>query len=461
MIVLGALKTVAYVVGLFGLTVFVHELGHFLVARWCGMVVETFSIGFGPALFQWKRGGVVYKIGVFPLGGYVALPQMDPGGDMEKPASANPGGPAAGPRPPPAAPLKRIAVSLAGATMNVLLALAIAAGFYVFSDRRGSHVPATTVGYVAPDSRAAAAGLSVGDRILSINQNTVRSWDDVVVNAALTERARVQVEAPDGARRELTIETEPMPRSNGSRYLRGVGKASACLVIGVEKGSPAEAAGVRRRDLIVTFGGRPVYGTADLIARITANRDALVPMDIERDGKRTRIEVKPRFNKQFNRIMIGIHFNEFDYTQKPLAQLWSWASPVFRVFQALATPSERAHVVGALSGPVGILRMYWMAASTSFLLALWLTGLLNVNLAIMNLLPIPVLDGGHIMFAAYEGVARRPPGPLFLLWAHRLFATLLIALILMLTFRDVRDLFRRPETPAAHSAPAAAPTPAP
>lgn len=446
--ILGNAWTVLIVVALFGLTVFVHELGHFIVARLCGMVVDTFSIGFGPPIWQRKYGSVVYKIGIFPIGGYVALPQMDPGGALEQSEGA------AARRLAPAPAGKRILVSLAGAGMNILLAFVIASGFYFFAEHKGEDHARTVVGYVRADALAAKAGLRVGDRILRINGEETRSWDDVLINCALADQVRMDVEGSDGAARTVTVETEPVPGHSG-RTLLGVGKASPCLVIGTDPGSPAERGGVKRSDIIEKFGGEPVYGTDDLISRITSSKDQDVKLSIRRHGELMDLTVRPEFSAQYKRVMIGIHFNQFDYTLRPAAQVWAWAAPVFRLFKAFGSSEERSKAAGALSGPVGILRIFWMAASTHIIFALWLTGLINVNLAIFNLLPIPILDGGHIMFASYEAIRRRPPSAVFLSWTHRIFAALLLGLFVLLTMRDVRDIFRRApraETPATATA---------
>lgn len=344
--------------------------------------------------------------------------------------------------------------------MNIVLAFVIATGFYVFSEHKGEDLQQTVVGFVRPDSRADQAGLRVGDRILSINGDPVHSWDDLMIGAALTEEARLNVSGPDGTERALAIATEPLPGHSG-RTLAGIGKASPSLVIGTEPASPAERAGIQRGDLIEAFDGTPVYGTEDLISRIIERRDQDVRLTVLRRSERIELTVRPEYNEERDRVMIGIHFNQFDYTLRPAAQVWAWAAPVFRIFKAFGSSEERSKAAGALSGPVGILRIFWMAAATHLMFALWLTGLINVNLAIFNLLPIPILDGGHIMFALYEAIFRRPPGAAFLAWTHRIFGALLLGLILLLTLRDVRQMISRPsaEEPAAESAPSPAPVP--
>lgn len=440
-------QTLAIVLVLFGATIFVHELGHFLVARWCGMVIETFSIGFGPALWKRKVGGVVYKIGALPFGGYVALPQMDPGGEeREAEADGEPRVPA-----PPISPWKRIAVAAAGAVFNLVFALAIAVAVYLTAGSDGGD-RASVIGYIATNSTAYAKGLRAGDRVLAVNGRAVSSWDDLIIGSALADEVALRLRDPAGAERTLSVPTEPM--AGGGRTVPGIGKHSPCLIIGVTLGDPADAAGLKRRDTIASFAGEPVYSVDQLIDSIRRHSDQDVPVTVVRDGRNLDLKVRPRWNAENKRVMIGIEFNRFDLSMRPMDQMWAWASPVFRILKAFATPKESRHAVNAVGGPVYIFKMYWMAAQTGFLLALWLTGMLNVNLAILNLLPIPVLDGGHIMFALWEGVTRRPPGPKVTAMAHRVFAILLISLFVLITARDVKRLF------PGRAKPESAPTPA-
>ena len=165
---------------LFGVAVIVHEFGHFLAAKLLGFQVDAFSVGFGPAIWKRKIGGVVYRVGWIPLGGYVALPQLDPS-EMDAIQGKN----AEGGRPPapPVAPWKRIVVAVAGPLGNVVLAVVVAVAIYLFSTPENFGGVGVTVGRVGPE--ASAAGLQVGDTFVSLNGNKVTCWNEVTIECIL------------------------------------------------------------------------------------------------------------------------------------------------------------------------------------------------------------------------------------------------------------------------------------
>jgi regulator of sigma E protease len=426
---------------LFGITILVHELGHFLAARRLGLVAETFSIGFGPALWKRKFRGVVYKLGWFPAGGYVSLPQMEPSGGRRSGVHGDPT------QLPRVAPWRKIVVALAGAAGNLILALALAYVIYWVGKPSTPQESSNVVGYVATNAAAYAAGLRPGDRIIAANDETVSSWQDLNVVGALNEELTLRV-VSGASTNSMVLPTESGGLGvKGIRGLPGVEGVTYCKVEHPVPGSSADTAGVQPGDLIESFDGITLYSIAQLVELVNARRDRAVAMVVDRDGERHTLQVTPRHDEKLGRAVIGVRFNTFYLDKeslvhpKPLDQIRSHASLILRTLRALLTPREAKHAAGSIGGPPMIFTYLWTMLQTSFVMGLWFTCLLNVNLAIINLLPLPVLDGGHICFALWEMISRKPVNERLASVLTTIFAVLLIAAMLFLSVRDVDRMF--------------------
>lgn len=448
--------TALVVLLLFGFTIFVHELGHFLVARWCGLTVDAFSIGFGPALWKRRVNGVLYKIGLLPFGGYVALPQMDPSGG--NPHTETEEGTRELPR---VEPWKKILVSLAGVTGNVIFAFVLAWVVFFTGKPSAPHETSTTIGYVETNSAAYAAGLRAGDRIARVNGDLVKNWEDILMHMALNDSVELEIES-GGMTRAVTLPT--VKNFMGIHTVPGVSPVGYAAVAAVHAGSPAEQAGVKAGDVIVGINGAPLYSWEQFVMFIAGNAERPVELELQRDGRLAAVTVTPRYDEGLQRAIVGISQNPY-YVDKrslvhprPMSQVRDHASSIFRFLRALVTPKESGKAAQAVGGPLSILFMIWLTVKNSLILALWFTGLININLAILNLLPIPVLDGGHILFTLWEMLTRRPVGPRVVNAVWNGFAVVLIALFLTLTYRDVmRWIVPGFSKPVPQKAPAADP----
>jgi regulator of sigma E protease len=427
------LYTIAVILLLFGATIFVHELGHFLVARRCGMVVEVFSIGFGPALWKTKRNGIIYKIGMIPFGGYVALPQMDPSGVKQSDRGE-------GKRDLlQIAPWKKILVALAGVTGNMIFAIFLAYLVFWFGKPSAPHERNCIVGFVETNSVAYALGLRMGDEISAVDAEPIRNWDDLIQACAIRKSVRLTVKS-DGGEKFITVPTEK--NWIGVWAVDGIHWVNYCSVISVVPGSSAEQAGIKPGDTILSLDGKKLFSQQHLISLVTEARNRKMPAVIRRGDKEIEVEVQPSYNEEAKRALIGVAFDmmNLDYDQivhpRPGAQIRDSASMIFRFLRALVTPHEAKAASQALGGPVAIFVTYWWTVQKSFMLTLWFTMVLNVNLAIINLLPIPVVDGGHILFSLWELVTRRPNSSKIVNFIMNAFAGLLIGVFVMLTYRD-------------------------
>lgn len=423
------------VVLMFGASIFVHELGHFLAALWRRMIVEAFGVGFGPKIWSTIRGGIEYSIRWIPAGGFVRLPQMVTSETLEgsSPEAANL---------PPAPPFSRILVALAGPVMNVVFALVIAVVIYFVG--LPVLVNPSLIGRVDPDSEEGRLGLREGDRIVAVNGKPVRSWEEINMITVLA-RTRVFDVTLERAGTQFTHAlTARANEEIGLKWLN-LDPLDHPVVGAVERGMPAETAGLKKGDRFLTFDGVPVISQEHLINLVKKSEGKQSDVVVDRDGQTVRTQVTPRYDPATKRGRMGIVFAGGVYeVLRPGPNPWEQFKKVWDrtvgVLGALFNSSKTGVRASDLSGPLGILSMMAVQAHTDYRLALDFLVLLNINLAILNLLPIPVLDGGHILIALVERIRRRPLNVRFLEYTTTAFAALLIGFMLYVTFFDVRRL---------------------
>lgn len=453
---------VLVLIALFGLAVFVHEFGHFMAARWCGLVVEVFSLGFGPAIWKKKVNGTTYKIGWIPVGGYVALPQLDPSGmsaiqggttDEKKTDTASEEAEEKPVDYPPIALWKKIVVSVAGPLGNVVLAVVLAWIIFFSPTEKEIEKGSTVVGYVFTNSPAYKLGMRPGDTITAVNGRLVASWAEYMTEchlAAASDMVTLTFLSQSGEH-TMSLATERV-KDSSLKIVPGVERFTLCVIADVHQDSPAGIAGLQPGDIVNLFNGSPVFSDDHFRALVAANPLKELNLTVERSGKPVEIKVTPLYNhtRVPGRALIGTDLSPdlkaggvpWMEHKEPWDQLKGDAKAIRRILSALGSREQAGQAAGALGGPVLIFLTLWTAIKTSLLNAVGFIRFLCVNLAILNLLPLPVLDGGHIVFALWEMVTRRKPHPKVVGIMVNTFACLLIAAFLFLTFRDVKLLPR-------------------
>lgn len=431
------LYTVFLALFLFGITVFVHEFGHFIVARRCGLVVKTFSIGFGRAIVRWEKEGIVYKIGWIPFGGYVALPQLDPEG-MEKIQ-----GDASAEKYPEVSPWKKIAVAVAGPLGNIVFAILLALTIWLLPGNEAGAQIRPIIGTIETNCAAYAVGLRPGDEIVRVNGAAVQNWYDVTVEALLQNGDTAGLELRDGRLLEVPF----VQLDSGERIMEGVEAALPCLFGSVTKGGPADQAGVKSGDTALRFNGVPILGWDHFTERVQAAEPGVpAELTVDRKGAILTLSILPEYNEEYDRVMVGVQFGgsgmPWMLYKKPLDQIKYDALAIVRVLRALVTPEEAKQAAKGLGGPIAIFSMLTLAVKTGLANTLGLIRFININLAVLNLLPIPVLDGGHIVFSLWHGITRRKVNVRVQTVLINLFAVLLIGAMLILSFNDMDRSFQ-------------------
>ena len=447
------------VVLLFNLLIGVHELGHFLAARWRGLKVDRFAIWFGKPIWKKKINGVEYALGWIPAGGYVALPQMATMEAIEGKPEDAPTEPL-----PNVSPLDKIIVAFAGPLFSFGLAIIFA--FIVWGVGKPSNESdnSTTIGWVDPTGPAAIAGLRAGDTILEVDGHPVKNF---MPTGSMSDSVKWRIITSTGTNiavkylRDGQVATAyPVPTNTPTKWYERkslrqlyMNYAEKAVIGEIASNSPADAAGLKTGDEIVAMNGEKIYSPASIdFAQMEMSNSPVKPLTLtirRGDGQFEKILLAKKPVQPTNSFpILGIMAWQGDTNvtlvhPNPLEQIQLSVGQIVGTLQALLAPKSQIGVQ-QLGGAVMIGRVYYnlFQDEEGYRRVLWFSVILNVNLALLNLLPLPVLDGGHITLALIEAVRRRPVSAKILNAIQSGFAMLLIGFMIYIAFFDTGDWIR-------------------
>ncbi|HZH06799.1 MAG TPA: RIP metalloprotease RseP [Lautropia sp.] len=435
------------------LLVFIHELGHYSIARWCGVKVLRFSIGFGKPLVTWRVGAdrTEWSLSPIPLGGYVKMLDEREDGEVD-PKDAH----RAFNRQSLA---KRSAIVVAGPAANFLLAIFL----YGVLAMSGLQEPAPVLGAPPAGTPAAIAGISDGDRVLAIDGTTVASFTDLRLRMidGIVEKRPIQLRvAGAGGERTVSIDTRSLAEGELERdFTRTLGmelRAGAVTVGSVVGGSSAAAAGIVAGDEILSIDQQPIRRASELIDRVRAAADKPLQFTVRRGETELQLPVTPRGETEVaasdagggrvgkigaalqQRVeMVTVDLGPVDAAVHGAKKTWDMSIFSLRMLGKMVTGDLSWK---NLSGPVAIADFAGQSAKIGWYSYVAFLALISVSLGVLNLLPVPVLDGGHLVYYALEAIKGRPLSERFMQVTQKVGLAMVACLMIVALFNDLTRL---------------------
>jgi regulator of sigma E protease len=438
------MTTVVAGILMLGVLVFIHELGHFAVAKWCGVKVLKFSLGFGPKLVSKQWGETEYLICAIPLGGYVQMLGEGSGEhgesadfsaeDRERSFADKPVS-------------NRLAIVSAGPLMNLLLPFLILPISFLVGVQMPSYIEETPcIGYVAEDTGAAKSGFLAGDCVIAVNDNPVATWNDT--NRAFVSGAGdallFDVER-DGRRLRLEIPADN--KSLEGMQALGLLPAQEARIGALADNMPAKQAGIQKGDLILSIAGRNISSWYDLRAIIQETGGSTVDVTLLRGEQELSVALTPQQRDGEGDYLIGIaplqatvtkSFGLVDSFKEGAKRTWDLIELTVVFVQKLFSGSVSTKNIG---GPITVVQVAGQAAQTDLSAILSVLAFISIQLGILNLLPIPILDGGHILFNIVELIMRRPISIRAREMAQQVGMAMLLMLMVLAFYNDIVRLW--------------------
>lgn len=412
-----------------GVLVFVHEFGHYAVAKLCRVRVEVFSLGFGKRLWGFRRGETDYRLSLLPLGGYVKMAGENPMEDR----TGDPGEFMSHPR------WQRFLVAIAGPAMNILLAIVVLTCLYMVHHDYSAvlHVPVDAV-WITPDSSAAKAGIQKGDRIISIQDVQNPDWKQLL-DAEMIPNQPLSVTVQRG---DQKLNVNLVAEAKGSDQIGEIGLELPEVVGYLEPGGPAEKAGVQVNDVLLSLDGKEVHSIPEMLDQLQTTKSKPVQLVVLREGKEVAITVAPTLIADKYRVGLRPNHVEKLRFQASLRQaLLDCRENSLLIFKLVGGMLQKKVSIKQMSGPIGIMKISGEAASIGWPPLLYVMALISINLAIFNLFPIPILDGGLMLMLLIESILRRDINQQIKERAYQAAFVFLILFAAVVIFNDLAKSF--------------------